>query len=360
MFNSRLLIVRFFCLLVLVVFANSVVAENNTIRSKNLKTFKKVSNAVDKGKYKKAIKLLKRVEKKTDLNSREKAYVYNYRGSIALSKGDYEASKSWFEKALALKDEDIGILLVFAIKKSLIHIKEILSTHQPNYQNSAHLLESLDTTETITGDHYRLAVAAYKMSKEHEARAILNKVETLGGKNTILPEKWLLLKASMTPKSSKKIKLLRQAANHYSSKSSKVQLARALKLNKKGKESDLIYAELYEQGELTSQSELLIAAYAYGKHLKKPLEATLIIAEGMYNKIIKKNKKYKQRLNAYFSYSQGDENISARQWLEAGDKFWQYQQASKAAFCFKKAYMEDEELRDDLEQRLKKFGLIKK
>lgn len=182
MFNLRALVVRFFCLLALVVFANSVVAETNMIQPRNLKAFKKVSKAVDKQKYAKAIKLLKKIEKKSDLNNREKAYVYNYRGSIALSKGDYEASKSWFEKALALKDEDIGFLLIFAIKKSLIHIDEILTTHQPNYQNSVNLLESLDTTETITGEHYRLAVAAYKMSKEDEARAILNKVEALGGK----------------------------------------------------------------------------------------------------------------------------------------------------------------------------------
>lgn len=139
-----------------------------------------------------------------------------------------------------------------------------------------------------------------------------------------------------------------------------MQLARALRLNKKGKASDLIYAELYDQGELTSQSELLIAAHAYGKHLKKPLEASLIIAKGLHDKTIKQNKKYKQRLNAYFIYSKGDDNISAKQWLDAGDKFWQYQQAGKAAACFKKAYMGDEELRDDVEQRLEKFGLIKK
>lgn len=262
-----------------------------SIRQKNIKTFEKVQAAFDEEKFSEVTRLLDKLQKEEDLNNIEKAYIHNFRGSIYFTNDNLSAALREFK---AIVNNSEGVPASFT-NQMLYVIAQVLF-QQEKYREALNYAQRwFKTQENPTADAYMLIGQAHFQLKEYD-QALTNvqkgidKYKELGNRPK---ENWLNLLASIyrNKKQYKKmVPVLKQLIEFYPKKSYLSTLAGVYNELNDQLSMTSIFQAMYDQGLLTSESEIVTVS-SLQMNLDNPYKAATMMEKGLNDGVIPKSEK---------------------------------------------------------------------
>ncbi len=269
-----------------------------SIRQKHIKTFEGINEAFEIDDYAAAAELLAKLERDPDLNNIERSYVHTFKGNIAFTRDDLQGALREFKKIIPLKEGlpeanyNQNFYVIAQVYFSLENYSEAL-----NYAR-----QWFNTQAEPTADGYMLiGQAQYMLKRYDDALPNVQKgIDIYVQVGSVPKEGWLNLLSNIYRQKdqySKMVPVLKQLVQHYPKKTYLTTLAGVYnELNQQSKMTAL-YQALYDQGLLSSESELRTLAQLKMAE-ENYYQASQIMKGGLESGAIKKN------LDNYRLYSQ--------------------------------------------------------
>jgi len=162
-----------------------------SIRASNVKVFEKISEAMDANDVPTATAQLNKLASQDDLNNIEKAYLWNFRGSICLGQDNLNCALSNFKKVANINE---GISEGFQ-NQMLYQVAQVLFLQEKYREALTYAQRWFKTQEDPSADAYMLIGQAHYQLREYDkalpmVQKGISKYEELG---SIPKEGWLNL-----------------------------------------------------------------------------------------------------------------------------------------------------------------------
>ncbi len=285
-----------------------------SIRAKHVKTFEKVSEAFDKEDVAGAKAQLAKLAKETDLNNIEKAYLWNFQGSICLNEDKLNCALNNFKKVANIQD---GISIGFQ-NQMLYQVAQVLFLQEKYREALTYAQRWFRTQEDPSADAYMLIGQAHYQLKEYN-KALPNvqkgieKYEALG---SIPKEGWLNLLSNIYREKKQYRKMLppvKQLVKHYPKKNYLLSLGYIFNELDDIESMSALYLAMYDKGLLKSESELNTVA-SLMMNQDNPYKAATIMEkgfnDGVFKKTLKNYRVYSQALYASREYEKALQPLS--------------------------------------------------
>lgn len=285
-----------------------------SIRAKHVKTFEKVSEAFDKEDVAGAKAQLAKLAKETDLNNIEKAYLWNFQGSICLNEDKLNCALNNFKKVANIQE---GISEGFQ-NQMLYQVAQVLFLQEKYREALQYAQRWFKTQEDPSADAYMLiGQAHYQLKQYNKALPMvqkgISKYEELG---SIPKEGWLNLLSNIYREKKQFRKMLppvKQLVQHYPKKNYLLSLGYIYNELDDLDSMSALYVAMYDQGLLKSESELNTVSSLL-MNLDNPFKASQVMDKGFKDGVFKKNLKnyrvYSQALYAAREYEKSLEPLS--------------------------------------------------
>jgi len=282
-----------------------------SIRQKHMKTFEKVQEAFDAKDTGTVSNLLTKLERDEDLNSIERAYIYNYRGNLCFDRDnpDLNCALSNFKKLVEIPE---GVPDSF--QNQILYVIAQVLFSQEKYREALQYAQRWFKTQTDpSADAYALIGQAHYMLKDftkalENTQTAITKYEAIG---SVPKEPWLqiLSQAYREKKQYKKmLPVLKQLVQHYPKKSYLLTMASVYNELEDQPRMTAMYQAMYDQNLLKSESEV-VAVAQLNMTQDNPYGAAVVMEKGIKSGVIKSN------LKNYRIYSQA--LFAAREYKEA-------------------------------------------
>ena len=262
-----------------------------SIRQKHMKSFEAINEAFEVENYTEVSNLLRKVEADQELNNIEKYYVYVFRGNIAFSRDDLQGALREF-KAITTVREGVP---VGNYNANLYTIAQVYFSLE-NYSEALNYARQwFNTQESPSADGYMLIGQAQYMLKRYDdalpnVQQGINKYVEVGA---IPKEGWLNLLSNIYRQKDqfdKMVPVLKQLVQHYPKKTYLITLAGVYNELEQQTKMTALYQAMYDQGLLTSESELVTLA-SLKLSEDNPYKASEVMKKGFDSGIVKKNLK---------------------------------------------------------------------
>ncbi len=282
-----------------------------SIRAKHVKSFEKISAALDAEDLNGAKALLRKLGAEPDLNNIEKAYYHNFNGSICLNQDNLGCALREFKAVTNIQD---GISVGFS-NQMLYQVAQVLFL-QENYREALSYAQRwFKTQEDPSADAYMLIGQAYYQLKQYDnalpnVQKGISKYKELG---STPKEGWLNLLSSIYREKreyKKMLPVVKQLVRHYPKKNYLLSLGYVFNELDDYQSMGGLYLGMYDNGLLKSESELNTVS-SLMMNLDNPYKAASIMEEGFKSGVFKKT------LKNYRTYSQA--LFAAREYEKALD-----------------------------------------
>ncbi|NNC99417.1 MAG: tetratricopeptide repeat protein [Gammaproteobacteria bacterium] len=277
-----------------------------SILQKNVKIFEKINEAFDAENIAEANNLLAKLSADPTLNNIEKAYVANYKGNICFSQDDLNCALREFKKIMGLQE---GVPEAFY--NQIMYVIAQVYFSQENYQEALNYAQRWFKLQAEpTADGYMLVGQAYYMLKNYDAALpmVQQGIQKYIDLGSIPKEGWLNLLSSIYRQKEdfkKMLPVLKQLVLHYPKKTYLLTIGGVYNELEDPQRMTAIYQSMFDQGLLTSESELVTLA-SLQLSQDNPYKAAMVVEHGLNNGSIKKELKnyriYAQALYAAREY----------------------------------------------------------
>lgn len=285
-----------------------------SIRAGNVKVFEKISEAMDANDISTATAQLNKLESQDDLNNIERAYLWNFRGSICLSQDNLNCALNNFKKVANINE---GISEAFQ-NQMLYQVAQVLFLQEKYREALTYAQRWFKTQEDPSADAYMLIGQAHYQLKEYNkalpmVQKGISKYEELG---SIPKEGWLNLLSGIYREKGeyrKMLPVLKQLVTHYPKKNYLLSMGYVFNELDDLKSMAAIYLAMYDKGMLSTESEVNTVS-SLMLNLENPNKASLVMEKAFNDGVLKKNLKnyraYSQALYAAREYEKALEPLA--------------------------------------------------
>lgn len=262
-----------------------------TIRQKYVKDFTKIQEAFEEDNNAEVLRILDKLSKEEGLNNIERAYIHNYRGNICFERDDLNCALREFKLVTRTRE---GISDAFY--DQMLYVIAQVYFSMENYREALNYAQTwFKTQEDPSADAYMLIGQAHYMLKNYDAalpnvQKGIDKYISLG---SVPKEGWLNLLSSIHRQKNdfrKMLPVLKQLVQHYPKKTYLLTLGGIFNELDQPAKMTAMYQAMYDQGLLTSESELVTLA-SLQMSQDNPFKASEIMKAGIESGAIKRNLK---------------------------------------------------------------------
>lgn len=282
-----------------------------TVSASNAKEFEKIGELFEENKDSQAKAILDKLSLKTDLNNFEKAYLANFLGVYYFEREQLNSALREFKKIVATPD---GIPEGF-YSQTFYTIAQVYFT-QEDYRNALDYAQRwFKTTQDPPADAYMLLGQAYYMLKQYD-KALPNVqkgIQKYIDVGSVPKEGWLNLLMSIYREKGQYKKMLpiaKQLVQHYPKRSYLLTLGGIY--NELGEQDKMtaMYQAMYDQGLISSESEVITLASLLMNN-DSAYKASTLIEKGLSQGVIKKTmKNYRMYSNALLISKEYEKSLS--------------------------------------------------
>ncbi|MBU2977642.1 tetratricopeptide repeat protein [Alteromonas sp. C1M14] len=289
------------CLLVTGVSVNQAVAQDvkasdkktrkvPTLRAKVYEQLARAQTAADEEDLDEAIAILDEVEeKKSSMNSYERAMMYNFYGFIYYNAEDYDKALASFAKVVEQQPipEAFEMTTLFSLAQ--------LNLMQGNYAQSIDYLERWESLNTgpVPPKNLIIKAQAYYQNKDYEKAStyITKAIDDHEAQGMVPDENWLILQRAIyyELKQPEKVKeVLIKLVKLFDEPKYWIQLAGMYGELGEERKQLAIMESAYQQGYVTSSADIFNLAQLYYYH-KVPYKGAKLMAQAMEEGVLDKN-----------------------------------------------------------------------
>ena len=271
-----------------------------------IKDFEKLNEAFDAENYAEADRILNKLQAKEDLNEISRAYIHNYRGNIYFSRDNLPGALSEFKKILAITE---GVPEGFY--NQIIFVVAQVYFSQENFSEALSYAQRWFKTQTDpSADAYMLVGQAQYMLKRYDAALpnVQKGIQKYIDVGSVPKEGWLNLLSSIYRQKddfNKMLPVLKQLVLHYPKKTYLMTMGGVYNELDDQPKMTAMYQAMYDQGLLTTESELVTLA-SLQLSQEYPYKAASIMEKALDDGVAKKELKnyrlYAQALYASREY----------------------------------------------------------
>ena len=281
-----------------------------SVRQANIKKFEKLAEFFEAENVDAAEAELRRIATISDLNNVERAYVYNYQGSIAASRDQLDIALSNFARILDIED---GISLQFY--NQIMYVVAQIYFSQENYRQALFYAQCwFETTELPSADAFIMVGQAQYALKDYNASLpnVQKGIDLYREQGAIPKENWFNLLASIYREKKdfrRMIPVLKELVEHYPKKSHLITLGGVY--NRLGQQEKMtaVYLALYDLGLIERETEVITLASLLLAD-DNPYKASEVLKKGLDDGILNKNlKNYRMYSQALFQAREFEQSL---------------------------------------------------
>ncbi len=268
-----------------------------SIRQKNVKVFEKIAEAQDAENVAEMTRLLDRLSREEDLNNIETAYIAQFRGNICFTQDRLQCALNEFKKVIRTRD---GI--PDGMYNNMIYVVAQVLFSQEKYREALGYAQDWIKTQEVPSPDGLILIgqAHYQLKQYDQALPNVQKAITLYEELGTKPkEGWLNLLSSIYRQKNQfkqMLPVVKSLVQLYPKKRYLLTLGGIYNELDDQKRMTAMYQALYDQGLLTTESELVTLA-SLSMSQENPYVASQIMKKGMDSGAIKKELKNYQILS---------------------------------------------------------------
>lgn len=262
-----------------------------SIRQKYVKDFEKIQAAFEADNTAEVGRILDKLGSEEGLNNIERAYIHNYRGNICFEQDNLDCALREFKKVTRTREG-----LSDGFYNQMLYVIAQVYFSKENYQEALNYAQIwFKTQEDPSADAHMLIGQAHYMLKDYDkalpsVKKGIDKYISLG---STPKEGWLNLLSSIYRQKNdyrNMLPVVKQLVQHYPKKTYLLTMGGIYNELDDQPRMTAIYQAMYDQGILSSESELVtLASLQMGQD--NPFKASSIMDKGISSGEVKKNLK---------------------------------------------------------------------